>query len=65
MKIIKLHQSGRVILVNLNNATEIYTYVNNESEVFFNFAVNDEQVSIVVDESLDEIYEKIKGDFNG
>lgn len=59
MKFVKLHQNGKQLLVNLSNVSEIYT-MNNKSGLQFNFAVRDEQESISVDESLDEILELIK-----
>lgn len=60
MKFIKLHESGREVLVNLDNVSEVYTLVNKGSELFFNFTAYNEQVSIVVNESLDEILELTK-----
>lgn len=60
MKFIKLHQDGRAFLVNLANVTEVYPYGNNKSSLHFNFAVDREQESITVDESIDEILELIK-----
>lgn len=60
MNFVKLHQSGRELLVNMNNISEVYTAVNNKSSLYFNFAVDGDQVSVPVDESLDEILELIK-----
>lgn len=60
MKFIKLHQDGRAFLVNLMNVTEVYPTSNNKSSLHFNFAVDREQESITVDESIDEILELIK-----
>lgn len=60
MKFIKLHQHGEALLVNLSNISEVYMALKNESSLHFNFATDDEQVCITVDESLDEILELIK-----
>lgn len=64
MKFVKLYQDGLEVLVNMSTVSEVYRSCDdeNESRLHFNFA-NDEgmQISITVDESLDEIYEKVNG----
>ena len=61
MKFIKLHQSGREFLVNLNSVSEVYPLIDdNKSRLFFNFAADGGQVRATVDESLDEILELIE-----
>ena len=60
MKFIKLHQGGQELLVNLCNVSDIYHESGNKSSLFFNFAADGDQVSITVDESIDEILELIK-----
>lgn len=55
-EIIKLHQKGREVLVNLSSVSEIYPEVwSDKSILHLNFAINNEQVRIRVDESMDEI----------
>lgn len=61
MKFVKLHQDGKELLVNLSNVSEVYKTETDKSLLYFNSVIEDEQVSITVDESLDEIYEKVKG----
>lgn len=61
MKFVKLHQEGREILVNMNNITDIYM-LDNKCQLFLNLAVGDEQVQLKVDETLEEIYEKVNGE---
>lgn len=60
MKFIKVHQNGKASLVNLCNVSDIYEAISNRSVVCFNFGVGDDQVTLTVDESLDEILELIK-----
>lgn len=60
MKLVKLHQDGRELLVNLNNVSEVYITKDNKSLMYFNFVMDEGQVSITVDESIDEILELIK-----
>ena len=60
MKFIKLHKNGLELLVNLMNVAEVYPYGNNKSVLHFNFAVDREQESIMVDESIDEVLDLIK-----
>ena len=60
MKFIKLHQCGLELLVDLCNISEIHEESDNKSSLHFNFAVDSEQESITVDESIDEILELIK-----
>lgn len=65
MKFVKLHNEGREVLVNMSTVTEIYTHKvtgYSKSALYLNFEVDGEQVHLNVDESLDEIYEKVKGD---
>ena len=65
MKFVKLHQNGREMLVNMSTVTEIYNVIgDSKSDLYFNFAEGGEQVRLNVDESLDEIYEKVKGNEN-
>ena len=59
MKFVKLHQSGREILVNMSTVTDIYM-IDNKCQLFLNLAVDGDQAHLKVDESLDEIYEKVK-----
>lgn len=60
MKFVKLHQNGRELLVNMNNIAEVHTTRDYDSLLYFNFVTGDDQVSITVDESIDEILELIK-----
>lgn len=49
----------------MSTVTEIYTHKvtgYSKSALYLNFEVDGEQVHLNVDESLDEIYEKVKGD---
>lgn len=62
MKFVKLHQSGREVLVNVSNITDIYTLTNDKSALYLNFAIDKEQAYITVDETLEEIHEKVKGE---
>ncbi len=64
MKFVKLHQGGEEVLVNMSTVSEVYRACDNENEsrLYFSIAADDGmQISINVDESLDEIYEKVKG----
>lgn len=64
MKFVKLHQSGEEVLVNMSTVSEVYRAGDNKSrsQLYFNFTDDDGgQFYITVDESLDEIYEKVKG----
>ena len=60
MKFIKLHRNGREMLVNMSNVSDIYATSVGKCELFLNLAVGDDQVRIKVDESLEDIYEKLK-----
>lgn len=65
MKFIKLHQGGREILVNMSTVTDIYSQSGDRKSImYFNFEVGGDQVNFNVDETLDEIYEKVKGNSN-
>lgn len=64
MKFVKLHQEGREILVNMNNITDIYRLTNDKSVLYLNLEVGGDQVQLKVDETLDQIYEKVKGSEN-
>lgn len=64
MKFVKLHQGGEEVLVNMSTVSEVYRARDNESRntLYFNFTDDDGgQFFITVDESLDEIYEKVNG----
>lgn len=61
MKFVKLHQEGREILVNMATVSDIYRLTNDKSVLYLNLEVGGDQVQLKVDESLDEIYEKVKG----
>ena len=62
MKFVKLHQNGHEMLVNLNTVSEIYQHTgSDQSTLFLNFIVDEEQAHFKVDESLDEIHAKMKG----
>lgn len=59
MKFVKLHQKGNEILVNMRIVSDVHrSHESGKSALYFN---GSEQVSLTVDESLDEIYEKVKG----
>lgn len=65
MKFLKLHFDGKEVLVNMSIVSEIYNLPDQEKSIlYFNFvdfeAISEEQASIKVDESLDEIYEQLK-----
>lgn len=60
MKFIKVHQNGKVSLVNMDNVSDVYATTSNRSLVCFSFGVGDDQVTLTVDETLDEILELIK-----
>lgn len=62
MKFVKLHQNSSEILVNMCIVSEVYHARENKSILYLS-VTNDrgEQVSMTVDESLDEIYEKANG----
>ena len=64
MKFVKLHQNGREMLVNMSAVSEIYAPSVGKCELFLSLAVGDEQVYFEVDETLDEIYEKVIGGSN-
>ena len=61
MKFLKLQQDGTDVLVNMSTVTEIYRGDDGKSILYITSAINEEQVRVVVDESLDEIYAKVKG----
>ena len=61
MKFVKLHQSGREILVNMSTVTDIYM-IDNKCQLFLNLAVDGDQAHLKVDESLDEILKKVNGE---
>lgn len=62
MTFVKLHSNGREMLVNMSTVTEIYKMIGDgKSDLYLNFEVGGEQAHFKVDESLDEIYEKMKG----
>ncbi len=61
MTFVKLHNNGREMLVNMSNVTDICNAIGDSKSVLcLNFAVGGEQAHFKVDESLDEIYEKVK-----
>lgn len=62
MKFVKLHYNGREMLVNMSNVSDIYATSDGKCELFLNLAVGDEQVYMKVDESLEDIYEKVNGE---
>lgn len=62
MKFVKLHQEGREILVNMDTVSDIYRLTNDKSVLYLNFEVGGDQVQLRVDETLDQIYEKVKGE---
>lgn len=62
MKFVKLHQEGREILVNMDTVSDIYRLTNDKSVLYLNFEVGGDQVQLKVDETLDQIYEKVKGE---
>lgn len=62
MKFVKLHQEGREILVNMSTVSDIYRLTNDKSVLYLNFEVGGDQVQLRVDETLDQIYEKVKGE---
>lgn len=62
MTFVKLHQNGYEILVNMSTVSEIHQYNgSDQSTLYLNFVVDGEQANFKVDETLDEIYEKMKG----
>lgn len=65
MKFVKLHRNGGEVLVNMGFVTEAYNFTDENSHrkgiLYFNFEVDGMQACIKVDESLDEIYEKLSG----
>lgn len=66
MKLVKLHQAGREMLVNLSSVSEVYPVLGkNKSDLHLNFAINGDQVSFRVDESLDEILNLSNCEFSG
>ena len=62
MKFVKLHQEGREILVNMSTVSDIYQLTNDKSVLYLNLEVGGDQVQLRVDETLDQIYEKVKGE---
>lgn len=62
MKFVKLYQEGREILVNMDTVSDIYRLTNDKSVLYLNFEVGGDQVQLRVDETLDQIYEKVKGE---
>lgn len=61
MSFVKLQYNGIERLVNMSKVSEIYRASgSNKSTLFFTFEAAGEQVFIHVDETLDEIYEKVK-----
>lgn len=63
MNFVKLHKGGVEVLVNMSTVSEVYHAGDNEnmSKLYFNFSDGDGmQVSIIADESLEEIYEMLK-----
>ena len=62
MKFVKLHQDGRELLVNFSLVTEVYPIAGTPSSKLYLIAAEGEQVVIEVDETLDQIYEKVKGE---
>ena len=62
MKFIKLHYNGRELLANMSLVTDIHKEMNcDKSILYLNFLDDDGvQAAIAVDETLDEIYEKLK-----
>lgn len=60
MKFVKLHDDGREMLVNMNAVTEVYKVDDDKCVLYLNLAENGEQIHFTVDETLDEIFEKIK-----
>lgn len=57
MNFIKLNQNGKPVLVNLDNATEIYSKeAVGGCNIYFAAVIEDDQVTISVDETLDQIY---------
>lgn len=64
MKFLKLHNNGRKVLVNMSTVAEIYDMPDQKKSVLYlNFELKGielrEQARIKVDESVDEIYEKL------
>ena len=64
MKFVKLHYNGREMLVNMSTVSDIYRVTSDKSVLYSNFELGGVQAKIEVDESLDEIYEKVKGSEN-
>lgn len=62
MKFVKLHQEGREILVNMDTVSDIYRLTDDMSVLYLNFEVSGQQVQLKVDETLNQIYEKVKGE---
>ena len=62
MKFVKLHQEGREILVNMSTVSDIYRLTNDKSVLYLNFEVGGDQVQLRVDETLEQRYEKVKGE---
>lgn len=62
MKFVKLHQEGREILVNMATVSDIYRLTNDKSVLYLNLEVGGDQVQLKVDETLDQIYKKVKGE---
>ena len=61
MNFLKLHKDGVEMLINMDSVIEIYKWGDRgKSVLYFGSVIDDEQVHIIVDESLDEIYEKLK-----
>lgn len=61
MNFVKLHKDGVEILINMDTVAEIYRWGDSgKSVLYLNSVIEGEQAHIIVDESLDEIYEKLK-----
>lgn len=55
-----VYESGNSFLVNYANVTDIHSRGDCGSEVFFSFAIDDKQSSILVSESLIEICDMLE-----
>lgn len=59
MKFIKLHKEGREMLVNMDTVSDTYRLTDDKSVLYLNFEVGGVQVQLKVDETLNQIYEKV------